>query len=53
MYSAKYSVHIPFCVGDADRVLADVNGVICGNVDVCGEHPEQSQGGKYPLLCYH
>ena len=43
-YSAKYSAHIPFCVGDADRVSADVNGVICGNVDVCGDHPEQGQG---------
>ena len=47
-YSAKYSAHIPFCVGDADRVSADVNGVICGNVDACGDHPEQGQGGEVP-----
>ena len=47
-YSAKYSAHIPFCVGDADRVLADANGVICGNVDVCGDYSEQTQGEEVP-----
>ena len=47
-YSAKYSAHIPFCIGNADRVLVDVNGVICGNADACGDYPEQMQGEEVP-----
>lgn len=48
-YYVKYSSHIPFCIGDADRVLPDANGVICGNADVRGGCLEQSEEGDLPL----
>lgn len=47
-YCAKYSSHLPFCVGEADPVSIDMNGVICGreNVDVESEVNDQTPASK-------